>query len=93
MTALFHEAEVHMIARSSGQPGPDRCRFMGSVVVHDGVDIEVPGDLSVDPFEEIKEFGGPVPLVAFANDETGGDVERCEQRSRAMTDIGVGPAL
>jgi hypothetical protein len=87
-TWLIQEADVgvkmHVIARPPGQPCPDRCRFVGSVVIHDDVDVEIPGDLSVDLFEEVKEFGGTVPLVAFADDKAGGDVERCEQRGRAM---------
>jgi hypothetical protein len=53
------------------------------------VEIEILGDLSVDLFNEVQKFGGPMPLVAFADDKAGGDVERCEQRGRAMTDIGV----
>jgi hypothetical protein len=54
---------MHVTARPSGQPCSDGCRFVGGVVVHDDVDVEVPGDLSVDLFEETKEFGGPVSLV------------------------------
>ena len=34
-----------------------------------------------------------MPLVAFADDEAGGDVEGGKQRRRAMTDVGMGPAL
>ena len=49
--------------------------------------------MSVELFNEVQKFGGPMPLVAFADDKAGADVERCEQRGRAMTDIGVSPAL
>src|SRR3981081_2578799 len=85
--------EMHMIVRPPRQPCPDRCRFVSRVIVHDDVDIEILGDLSVELFNEVQKFGGPMPLVAFADDKAGADVERCEQRGRAMTDIGVSPAL
>ena len=78
--------EMHMIVRPPRQPCPDCCRFVGRLIVHDDVDIEILGDLSVDLFNEVQKFGGPMPLVTFADDKPGGDVERCEQRGRAMTD-------
>src|ERR1043166_5825070 len=84
---------MHMIVRPACQPCPDRRRFVGSVIVHDDMNVEVLGNLSVDLFDEVQKLSGTMPLVAFADDETGGDVERGKQRSRAMTDIGVGPAL
>ena len=84
---------MHMIVRSARQPGPDRRRFMGGVVVHDDVDVEAIGNVSVDSLEEVQKFGRAVPLVAFADDEAGGDVECGKQRGRTMTDIGVGSAL
>lgn len=37
--------EMHMILRPARQPCPDRRRFMGSVVVHDNVNVEVVGHL------------------------------------------------
>src|SRR4051794_19432397 len=68
--------EMHIIVRPARQPRPDYRRFMGSVVVHDDVDVEAVGDLSVDLLEEVQKFGRTVPLVAFADDKAGGDVER-----------------
>ena len=47
---------------------------MGRVVVHDDVDVEAVGDLSVDALEEVQKFGRAVPLVAFADDKAGGDI-------------------
>jgi hypothetical protein len=54
------------------------------------VDVEISGNLSVDLFEEVKKL---VPLVALTDDKAEGDVERCEQRRRAMTEIVVSSAL
>jgi hypothetical protein len=54
------------------------------------VDVEISGNLSVDLFEEVKKL---VPLVALTDDKAEGDVERCEQRRRAMTEIVVRSAL
>ena len=51
------------------------------------------GTPRVHLFEKVEKLGGPVPLVAFADDEAGGDIERGEERCGAMPDIGVGPAL
>jgi hypothetical protein len=64
---------MHMMARTPGKPCSDRRRFVGSVVIHDDVDVEISGNLSVDLFEEVKKF---VPLVALTDDKAGGDVER-----------------
>src|SRR4051812_4058909 len=66
---------------------------MGRVVVHDDVDVELGRNPRVDLSEKVEKLGGPVPFVAFADDEAGGDIERCEERCGAMPDIGVGPAL
>ncbi len=40
------------------------------------MDIEIVGNAGVDFFQERQEFLGPVALVALADDEAGGDVER-----------------
>jgi len=50
------------------------------------VDVETLRDLSVNLFEEVEEFGGPVPLVAFANDKAGGEASAGVERSvRSIT--------
>ena len=51
--------EMHMIVWPPRQPCPDRCRFVGRVIVHDDVDIEILGDLSVDLFNEVQKFWRP----------------------------------
>ena len=47
----------------------------------------------VDLLEEVQKLGAAVAFVAFSYDEAGGDVERGEQRNRAVADIGVVPAF
>ena len=42
---------------------------MGGIVIHDDMDIEPFGDLSIDLFEEVQELRRPMTLVAFADDE------------------------
>ena len=70
--------EVDMIMRPAGKPCFDLAGFVGGVVVHDDMDIEPFGNLSIDLFEKVQELGRPVTLVAFANDEARGDIERGE---------------
>jgi hypothetical protein len=55
---------------------------VGGIVIHDHMDIEPFGDLSIDLFEEVQEFGRPVTPVAFAADEPGGDIKCGKQRGR-----------
>ncbi|PII39811.1 hypothetical protein T190_00720 [Sinorhizobium meliloti CCBAU 01290] len=43
----------------------------------------------IDLLEEIQEFGGTVPLVAFADDKAGGDIQSGKQRGCAVSDIGM----
>ena len=66
---------------------------MGGVVIHDNVDIEPFGDLSIDLLEKVQELGRTVTLVAFADDEPRGDIERGKQRGRTMPHIAVGAAF
>ncbi len=60
-----------------------------STHVHDEMDSEPLRDLSVDLFEELQEFDCPMTLVAFADDEPRGNVERCKKRGRAMPHVAV----
>src|ERR1044071_3497328 len=73
-----------MVMRSAGEPRFDFGGFVGGIVVHDDMDIEPFGDLSIDLFEEVQELGRPVTLVAFADDEPRGDIECGKQRGRTM---------
>ena len=55
--------------RPAGEPRLNFWGFVGGIVIHDDMDIEPFGDLSIDLFEEVQELGRPVTLVAFADDE------------------------
>src|SRR5712675_1744131 len=82
-----------MIMGTPGEPRLDLERLVGGVVVHDDMDLEPFGDASIDLLEEVQELGRPVSLVALADDETRYDIERCEQRGRAVPHVIVRPAL
>jgi hypothetical protein len=66
--------EVDMIMRPPGEPRLDLGGFVGGIVIHDDMDIKPFGDVGIDLFEEVQELSRPVTLVAFADDETRGDV-------------------
>src|SRR4029077_5460018 len=85
--------EVDMIMWTTGEPRLDPGRLVGGVVVHDDMDLEPFGDASIDLLEEVQELGRPVSLVALADDEARCDVERREQRGRAVPRVTVRPAL
>ncbi len=82
-----------MVMWPARQPGSDQRSFVGRVIVHDDVDVEVGRHLRVDLLEEVEELGRPVPLVAFADDEARGDIECRKQRGRAVADVAVGATL
>ena len=67
-----------MIMRPAGEPCLDLWGFVGGIVIHDDMDIELFRDLSIDFLEEVQELGRSVTLVAFADDEPGGDIESRE---------------
>ena len=73
-----------MILRPASEPRLDLGGFVGGIVIHDNVDIEPFGDLSIDLLEEVQELGRTVTLVAFADDEPRGHIERGEQRGFFM---------
>jgi hypothetical protein len=65
----------------------DHGGFMRGVIVHDDVNVEAIRDTGVDLFEKIQKLGGPMTLVAFADHESGSDVEGREQRRCAVADV------
>jgi len=81
--------EVNMIMRPAREPRLDLGGFMGGIVIHDDMDIEPFGDLSIDFFEEVQELGRPMTLVAFADDEPRGHIECGKQRGRTMPHVAV----
>ena len=52
---------------SASEPCSDQRGFVGSVIIHDDVDVEVGGHLRVNLLEEVEEFSRPVALTAFAD--------------------------
>src|SRR5882672_10913701 len=84
--------EVDMIMRTTGEPRLDLGRLVGGIVVHDDMDLEPIGDVSIDLLKEVQELGRPVSLVAFADDEARCGAERCEQRCPAVPYVIVRPA-
>src|SRR5262249_34920671 len=82
-----------MIMRPAGGPRLDLGSFVGGIVIHDDMDIDPFGDLIIDLLEEVQELGRPMTLVAFADDEPRGDIERSEQRGRAMPHVAVRATL
>ena len=75
---------MRMISGTAGQPGLDRLGFVGGVIVHGDVDVEVVGRAGVDFLEEGQELLRPLAFVTFADDESTGYVERGEERGRAV---------
>src|SRR5579863_5096584 len=75
--------------RPAGKPRLNLGGFVGRVVVHDDMDFEPFRDLSIDLFEEAQELGRSVTLVAFADDETRGDIECSKQRSCTVPHVAV----
>ena len=84
---------MHVIMRTPRQPRFDDRGFVGSVIVHDNVDVEAIRNLRVDLFKKIEKLGGSVALVAFTDHKSGRNVEGREKRCCAVTDIGMGPAF
>lgn len=51
---------VDMPARALEEPVSDQRRFVGGIVVHDDVNVEIERDLGLDPIKECAEFAGAV---------------------------------
>ena len=54
-----------MVAGPSSEPALDFDVFMGAVIVHDEVDIEVRGHVGVDVLQEAEELLMTVPSLAL----------------------------
>src|SRR3546814_6887927 len=76
--------QMDMPARALGQPVADGLGLVRGVVVHDEMDVEVFGDRRFDLVQEATELLRAVAAIAFADDASGGDVERCEQGGHAV---------
>lgn len=82
--------EVNMPVWAAREPGLDPRRLVGRIVVHHQMHVRSIGHFSVNPLQEVEEFGGPVTFVAMADHRPSGNVERGEHRCRAVADIGMG---
>jgi hypothetical protein len=61
--------EVHVVVGSPRQPGFDRGGIMRGVIVHDDVNVESIGDAGVYLLEKVQKLGGPMALIAFADND------------------------
>jgi transposase len=84
---------MQVIARPFGEPGFDRGRLVGGVVVDDEVDVESGRHGRIDGVEEASELAGAMSSVAAAEHVAGGDIKRGEQRRRAVALVVVAASL
>ena len=71
---------MNVEVRPPRKPTSHSWSFVGSVVVHHDVDIDVRWHAGLDDIEEVDEVRCPMTLVALADDAAGTDVEGREQR-------------
>jgi hypothetical protein len=57
------------------------------------VHVEISGHIALDFVKKLAELLGAVPWHAFADDRSRFNVERCEQRRRAVAFVVVGAPL
>src|ERR1700761_6050796 len=84
---------MNMPARPLGQPISDQGGLMGGVVVPDQMHIEADRHVGLDFIEELAEFGSAMTRIALTDDFSRCNVERSEQRRRAMPDVVVAASL
>ncbi len=76
-----------------GKPVPDLLRLVCRVVVHHQMHVQPFGHCRLDLPEEGKELLGAVTPAALPDHRPGGDVERGEERCRAVADVVAGSPL
>lgn len=81
--------EVNMEARMTSEPGFDRGRFVRAIVVHHQMHIQVRRHTGFDGVQKAHEFATPMAPVYLASR----DVQRREQRGRAVTHVIVRASL
>ena len=86
-------SEVDMESRVACEPGLDRGRLVGGVVVHHEMDIELRWQVGVDRAQELQELAATVSAVKLSDDLAGGDVQRRKERRRAMARVVVSAPL
>src|SRR3954462_3636459 len=85
--------QMHMPARPLRQPIADQRGLVGGIVVPDQMHVEIARHAGFDLIEELAEFLCPMARLALADHRAGGDIERGEQRGRAMPGIVVAAPL
>ncbi len=70
---------MDLVAWAPRQPSLDLLCFVGRVVIHDDVDVEVFRHAGVYFLEEGEEFFRPMTLVTFADDKSAGHIEGGEE--------------
>src|SRR5262245_6014179 len=81
--------EVDMPAWPFGEPVADQRGLVRGVVVHDEMDVETVRDRGLDLVEELAELCGTMTGIAFADDLARRNVERREERGRAVARVVV----
>jgi hypothetical protein len=82
-------SEVQVIAGMTGQPGFDLGMFVGGVIVHHQVHVEVGGDVAVQMLEKGQELLMAMAWFALGNHAAIEDVEGREERGGAMAEVVV----
>ncbi len=73
-----------MPARPFSKPAADQRGLVRGTVFHDEMDIETAWDGGLNLIEELAELGGAVAGITFADDLACRNVERREERDRAV---------
>jgi len=66
------------------EPASDLRMFVGRIVVDDDVNVELPGNVLLDVFEELKIFLVPMSLLALGEHFSVGDVQCGKQGCRPV---------
>lgn len=85
--------EMNMPVGARLQPARYGGRLVGGIVVEHEVNFKVRRNFSLDLTEEGKELLAAVARLHLSNDPSGGDIERGEERSRAMAEVIVAASL
>src|SRR5208337_5166016 len=83
-------SEVDVEARALQQPALDESGFMGGVVVHDQVHVQLRRHAGLDGVEEVAELRRAVAALGAADDLAGLRIEGGEQGGGAVAQVIVG---
>src|SRR5437660_749836 len=84
---------MNVVPGALGQPLLNDWRLVRGVVVDDEMDCHVGWDRFIDLIQKLPKLDGPMARKALANDIPGQDIQRSEQRCRAVSNVVVGAAL